>query len=84
MFSASSYQGRRSRLASDLGQGLILIAGNIDAAMNYRGNPYPFRQDSTFLYFGGPDKPGLAMTIDPATDKWSQWRPTNDISSIGY
>lgn len=24
------------------------------------------------------------MTIDPATDKWSQWRPTNDISSIGY
>lgn len=69
MFSASTYQGRRSRLASDLGQGLILIAGNIDAAMNYRGNPYPFRQDSTFLYFGGPDKPGLAMTIDPATGR---------------
>ncbi len=23
------------------------------------------------------------MTIDPATDKWSQWRPTNDVSSIG-
>lgn len=23
------------------------------------------------------------MTIDPATDKWSQWRPTNDISSVG-
>lgn len=24
------------------------------------------------------------MTIDPATDKWSQWRPSNDVSSIGY
>ncbi len=24
------------------------------------------------------------MTIDPATDKWSQWRPTNDVSSVGY
>jgi TolB protein len=24
------------------------------------------------------------MTIDPATDKWSQWRPSNDMSSIGY
>jgi len=24
------------------------------------------------------------MTIDPATDKWSQWRPSNDVSSVGY
>ncbi|GAB4496901.1 MAG: hypothetical protein OHK003_03720 [Anaerolineales bacterium] len=24
------------------------------------------------------------MTIDPASDKWSQWRPSNDISSAGY
>jgi Tol biopolymer transport system component len=24
------------------------------------------------------------MTIDPATDKWSQWRPSNDVSSTGY
>lgn len=24
------------------------------------------------------------MTIDPASDKWSQWRPSNDISSTGY
>ena len=24
------------------------------------------------------------MTIDPATDKWPQWRPSNDVSSTGY
>ena len=24
------------------------------------------------------------MTIDPSTDKWSQWRPSNDVSSTGY
>ncbi|MBE0684200.1 MAG: PD40 domain-containing protein [Anaerolineales bacterium] len=24
------------------------------------------------------------MTIDPATDKWSQWRPSNDVSSVGH
>jgi Tol biopolymer transport system component len=24
------------------------------------------------------------MTIDPSSDKWSQWRPSNDISSTGY
>jgi Tol biopolymer transport system component len=24
------------------------------------------------------------MTVDPSTDKWSQWRPSNDVSSTGY
>ncbi len=28
--------------------------------------------------------PAGNMTIDPATDKWSQWRPSNDVSSVGY
>jgi len=32
--------------------------------MNYRDNPYPFRQDSTFLYYLGIDVPGLAALID--------------------
>ena len=32
--------------------------------MNYRDNLYPFRQDSSFLYFFGLDKPGLAGVID--------------------
>ncbi len=32
--------------------------------MNYADNCYPFRQDSTFLYFFGLDQPGLAAVID--------------------
>lgn len=32
--------------------------------MNYKDNLYPFRQDSSFLYFFGLDKPGLAALID--------------------
>jgi len=32
--------------------------------MNYAGNSYPFRQDSSFLYFFGLDKPGLTALID--------------------
>jgi len=28
--------------------------------------------------------PASNMTIDPASDKWSQWRPSNDVSSTGY
>jgi len=38
--------------------------GNQDVPMNYADNPYPFRQDSSFLYFFGLDKPGLAALID--------------------
>jgi Xaa-Pro aminopeptidase len=32
--------------------------------MNFADNPYPFRQDSSFLYFFGLDKPGLTGLID--------------------
>jgi len=32
--------------------------------MNYAENPYSFRQDSSFLYFFGLDKPGLTTLID--------------------
>lgn len=32
--------------------------------MNYAANLYPFRQDSTFLYFWAVNQPGLAALID--------------------
>jgi Xaa-Pro aminopeptidase len=32
--------------------------------MNYPDNPYPFRQDSSFLYFFGLDLPNLTAVID--------------------
>ena len=32
--------------------------------MNYKDNTYPFRQDSTFLYFFGLDFPGLGALLD--------------------
>lgn len=38
--------------------------GNDESPMNYRGNPYPFRQDASFLYFFGLDGPELAAVID--------------------
>ena len=40
------------------------------------GNPNVFQ---VFWQGGGASN----MTIDPATDKWSQWRPSNDVSSTG-
>ncbi len=32
--------------------------------MNYAANIYPFRQDSSFLYYVGIDQPGLAVILD--------------------
>jgi Xaa-Pro aminopeptidase len=64
MFEKQVYIERRNRLRQLVGNGLIFIPGNQDSPMNYRDNPYPFRQDSTFLYLFGLDQPGLFGMID--------------------
>ncbi|MHC4436964.1 MAG: aminopeptidase P family protein [Planctomycetota bacterium] len=64
MFVADVYLERRKRLRADVGAGLILLLGNEESPMNYSDNQYPFRQDSSFLYFFGLDYPGLAAVID--------------------
>ena len=69
LFDKTTYQSRRQRLKTQLGKGLILLLGNEESSMNYRDNLYPFRQDSSFLYFFGLDKAGLAGVIDIDNDK---------------
>ncbi len=64
MFSAKSYVERRERLRNRVGGGLVLLLGNGESPMNYADNAYPFRQDSSFLYFFGLDSPDLAALID--------------------
>jgi Xaa-Pro aminopeptidase len=64
MFAPGTYRDRRARLSKDLGSGLVLFLGNEEVGMNYAANVYPFRQDSTFLYFWAVDQPGLAAVID--------------------
>jgi Xaa-Pro aminopeptidase len=64
MFPASTYVMRRRRLAADLRPGLALFLGNSEAPMNYADNQYPFRQDGSFLFFFGLDRPDLAAVID--------------------
>ena len=64
MFSAEIYIERRKHLRADVGSGIILLFGNEESPMNYTDNQYPFRQDSSFLYFFGHDYPGLAAVID--------------------
>ena len=64
MFTKDVYIKRRELLRKEVGSGLILISGNDEAPMNYPANPYPYRQDSNFLYFFGLDKPGFMGVLD--------------------
>lgn len=80
MFSIDIYKERRNALKKSVGSGLVLFLGNEEVGMNYRDNTYHFRQDSTFLYFFGLDKPGLAavINIDEGTEILFGNEPTID------
>ena len=52
-----------------MGSGLLLFLGNGEVGINYTDNTYPFRQDSTFLYFFGISQPGVAAIIDIDEDR---------------
>jgi Xaa-Pro aminopeptidase len=64
MFSSKTYIQRRTLLKQQVKSGLVLFLGHEESPMNYPANVYPFRQDSSFLYFFGLDTPGLAAVID--------------------
>lgn len=64
MFSKETYLHRRARLREKVGGGVLLFLGNNQVGMNYEGNEYEFRQDSSFLYFWGLDFAGLSAVID--------------------
>jgi Xaa-Pro aminopeptidase len=69
MFSKTTYVNRRNQLKKLVGKGIILFQGNEEVGMNFTDNVYPFRQDSTFLYYFGLDKPGLSAIIDIENDQ---------------
>lgn len=68
MFSAETYSVRRASLLEHLTQagttGIVFLPGNVETPQNYQDNTYPFRQDSTFLYYFGHDHAGLNGTLD--------------------
>ena len=69
MFPREIYRSRRRRLAQALSSGLIVICGHQASPINFRDNAYPFRQDSSFLYYGGLAVPDLVMLLDCDTDQ---------------
>jgi len=69
MFNAKIYTARREKLIREVPEGMILFPGNNEMPMNYKGNTFRFRQDSSFLYFNGLDLPGLTVVIDSDAHK---------------
>lgn len=62
------------------------MLGNEDSPMNYPGNVYAFRQDSSFLYYFGLDTPSVAgiVDIDENRDTLFADEPTmDDIVWVG-
>ena len=82
MFDASTYTQRRQELAQKLKSGLAVFLGHKECPMNFADNPFPFRQDSSFLYFFGLDKPGLAAIIDIDQSKTTLYGDNLGIEDI--
>nr|MBP7472284.1 aminopeptidase P family protein [Prevotella sp.] len=69
MFNKETYIQRRNELKKLVGKGIIIIFGNNDSPCNFTANGYyPFRQDSSFLYFFGLNRDGLIGVIDIDND----------------
>ncbi len=64
MFAADTYTARRAQLKKDIGSGLVVFLGNKEVGRTYAASVYPFRQDSTFLYFWAVNEPNLSAVID--------------------
>lgn len=78
MFSKETYISRRARLRELVNSGIIILFGNNESPCNYPANGYyPFRQDSSFLYFFGQNRDGLVGVID--VDNATETLIGNDI-----
>ena len=69
MFEKEIYIERRKQLKKSLQSGVVLLLGNGEAPVNYAGNDYSFRQDSTFIYYVGLNTPNLVYVLDIDHDK---------------
>ena len=83
MFDKDVYVSRREELKKLMTDGVILLMGNNEAPNNYPNNAYyPFRQDSSFLYYFGQKRDGLVGVIDVDSGKETLIGDDIDIEDI--
>ncbi len=82
MNDTTAFSARRLHLA-DLLPGIpVLLTSGCQRYKNYLGNPYPFRANSHYMYFGAPSDPDTALLLlngeatlyrQPETDEDRLW-----------
>lgn len=77
-FSSETYIERRQTLMSNMRGGKILLLANEESSINFKDNWHPYRQDSTFLYYGALSLPEMALLID--VDKETTTLFADDVS----
>lgn len=82
MFDSEIYIQRRKGLKENFKEGLLLFLGNEVSPINYAGNTYAFRQDSSFLYFFGVNLPSLSAIIDLDDDTEILFGDEPDLDAI--
>lgn len=83
MFNKEIYVKRRCELKKLVKSGVIILFGNNDSPVNYPSNCYyPFRQDSSFLYYFGLERDGLVGVIDIDEDTETLVGDDIDIEDI--
>ena len=83
MFNKETYIRRRATLKSLVKDGIIVLFGNNEAPKNYPNNAYfPFRQDSSFIYYFGQHHDGLVGVIDVDNDRETLIGDDIDIEDI--
>ncbi len=86
MFNTKIYIERRKKLKELVGSGIIFFPGAVETPMSYPDNTFPFRQDSSFLYYFGLDIPDVSAIIDVDNDKeiiFGNDRSVDDVIWMG-
>lgn len=78
MFQPDIYRLRRERLSKTMGSGILLFVGHSSMPVNAPDNVFPFRQDSSFLYYFGHNVPGLVGMVDTETGEHVLFAPVPD------
>lgn len=83
MFDKQTYVNRRAKLRNLVKDGIIILFGNNESPCNYPSNGYyPFRQDSSFLYYFGLNRDGLVGVIDIDNNRETIFGNDIDIEDI--
>ena len=83
MFSTETYIQRRQQLTRNINtKGILLFLTNKENPINFEHNCYPFRQDSSFLYYFGIKAAGISAVIDLDSDETILFGDESSIDDI--